>query len=465
MLLVITVVVIVVGVVSLGIGFLQSSLPAIYLSIVCSVIAAVLLVVFNRMSARSQQVVASEDGPAPLEVDEGLVTTSGLAVDAESTSGGDFRPAATASAGGSEVDFPIDDYDDLKVAAILPLLADLDLDELDLVREREEETKNRTTVLARIDQLIDQLEAEDVTSTTTGVPVVSVADLPEDDADEEDDDDYFPILDYDDLKVGEIMPLLPELDDDELEMVRDRENEGAKRSTILNRIEALLTEGDEEPTAAFQTPRPSAAGEPEEDEEEEYFPILDYDELLVEEIMPVLPDLEDDELEMVRERELAGANRSTILDEVAELLGEEPLPEVAFAAPVKKAAAAKKTPPVKRSAPAKKAAPATKRSSPARKSAPAKRTAPTRRSTTTKKAAPTRKSTTAKKAAPAKRSAPTRKAAPAGKAAPARRPAPAVSKAAPPAKAAAKKASASKSPTKRSAATKAPAAKKTARRA
>ena len=66
----------------------------------------------------------------------------------------------------------------------------------------------------------------------------------------------FPIEDYDDLRVNEIMPLLPELYDDELEMVAERERDGANRATILNRIAELL--GEEEPAAA---PAKKSAGQ------------------------------------------------------------------------------------------------------------------------------------------------------------------------------------------------------------
>ena len=44
--------------------------------------------------------------------------------------------------------------------------------------------------------------------------------------DEEDDEDFFPIEDYDRLKVSEIVPLLPELYEDELDMVEQRERAG-----------------------------------------------------------------------------------------------------------------------------------------------------------------------------------------------------------------------------------------------
>lgn len=53
--------------------------------------------------------------------------------------------------------------------------------------------------------------------------------------------DYpFPIEDYDYLGVAEILPLLPELDDTELVEVLLYEQKGANRVGILNRIDALL---------------------------------------------------------------------------------------------------------------------------------------------------------------------------------------------------------------------------------
>ncbi|MBI2168949.1 MAG: hypothetical protein HYU28_05550 [Actinobacteria bacterium] len=128
----------------------------------------------------------------------------------------------------------------------------------------------------------------------------------------------FPIADYDDLKVGEIVPLLPELDDDELESVRAHEEGGKARATILGRIDELLGEG-----------------ESEEEEAEGEFPIADYDDLKVGEIVPLLPELDDDELDVVREREASGRARASILNKIDDLLGEAP------PAPVKKPAAKK----------------------------------------------------------------------------------------------------------------------------
>lgn len=49
----------------------------------------------------------------------------------------------------------------------------------------------------------------------------------------------FPIRDYDTLEVSEILPVLPELYDDELELVEQRERAGKQRAPILDRIDEL----------------------------------------------------------------------------------------------------------------------------------------------------------------------------------------------------------------------------------
>ncbi|MBV9410988.1 MAG: hypothetical protein JO148_05290 [Acidimicrobiia bacterium] len=193
-----------------------------------------------------------------------------------------------------------------------------------------------------------------------------------------DGDGVFPIADYDELKVGEIVSLLPELDEDELEMVRDREESGKNRSTILTRVEALTGAAagaaasgsgdwgtsdrhwdawDDDGEDHVETEDEEEEDEEPEDEDvdvgdEAIFPIADYDELKAAEIVSLLPELDDDELEEVRDREERGASRATVLNRIDQLLGVEPPP------PVKKAparrAAAKKT--AAKKAPAKKTA-------------------------------------------------------------------------------------------------------------
>jgi hypothetical protein len=66
------------------------------------------------------------------------------------------------------------------------------------------------------------------------------------------EDVIFPIAEYDDLRVNEIVPLLGQLDDDELQEVRDREAAGKGRITVLKRIDDLLggAATQEDPEAA-----------------------------------------------------------------------------------------------------------------------------------------------------------------------------------------------------------------------
>jgi hypothetical protein len=222
-----------------------------------------------------------------------------------------------------------------------------------------------------------------------------------------DGEGVFPIADYDELKVGEIVSLLPELDEDELDMVREREESGKNRSTILTRVEALTgatagasargsddwgandrhwdswDEGGEEHD--LEPEEEEEEEEPEEEEEEvsdeAIFPIADYDELKAAEIVSLLPELDDDELEEVRDREERGASRATVLNRIDQLLGVEPPP--AKKAPARKAAAKKTT---AKKAPAKKTA--------AKKTAAKKTTA---KKSTAKKKAPAKKATAKKR--------------------------------------------------------------------
>ena len=176
-------------------------------------------------------------------------------------------------------------------------------------------------------------------------------------ADDGEFDAEFPIADYDDLAVAEIMPLLPQLYSDELGIVAERERTGKKRSTILARLDELAATGtvadaleaeiiDEAPAAepmpeaaaaaaaavgsrdeTLSTPRPAAPAPQvpslaEDDGDDGYvFPIADYDELSVDQIVPLLAQLEDDELEEVKEREAAGQGRKTVIAEIDRQLG------------------------------------------------------------------------------------------------------------------------------------------------
>ena len=177
-------------------------------------------------------------------------------------------------------DFPIADYDKLRATDLLRRLGSLDRNQLEAVRERETAGKNRFTILSRVDVLLaaqaepawevgdDEWEPDgDIAPSDAAViPVGPVADddddkvaageIEDDEADEVDVDqrdevdlhevdelvspvDEFPIADYDSLTVGQILPRLSDLNADELAQVRDREQQGLARGTILDRIERL----------------------------------------------------------------------------------------------------------------------------------------------------------------------------------------------------------------------------------
>ena len=257
MLLLLTIALVLVGAVSLVIGFVGGEQLPIFISIGCSLAAGVVLVVFSRMSRR-QGAPATAGGPAPLE--EEAAPAKGRKADVTDAEVEDAvqepEPVAASSGGfAADDDFPIEDYDELLVSEILPLLAELDVDELDVVRAREQGGKARATLLRRIEQL-----AEGEGEPTEAVPAFSSrASAAEDDGGGGGDDDelMFPIEDYDDLRVSEILPLLPELYDDELELVADRERDGANRASVLNRIDDLLG-GEPEPAPKKAAPKKAA---------------------------------------------------------------------------------------------------------------------------------------------------------------------------------------------------------------
>ncbi|HVM39730.1 MAG TPA: hypothetical protein VM618_02990, partial [Acidimicrobiia bacterium] len=188
----VSLVLVIVAAVTLVIGLLQSGLWLVIVSIGASFLAGVFLIL-TVMRERPQ-------------VQPGGVPAAGV----PAAAGPPPAPSAMEPAG-EELEFPIADYDELKVSEIVPLLPELDDDELDMVREREEDTKGRATILNRIDELLAESEeewAEEEEPEPATAPVAVY--------DGADDEEEFPIADYDELKVSEIVPLLPELDDDEL---------------------------------------------------------------------------------------------------------------------------------------------------------------------------------------------------------------------------------------------------------
>jgi hypothetical protein len=221
-------------------------------------------------------------------------------------------------------------------------------------------------------------------------------------AGEWDDEVEFPIADYDELTEDEILPLLPELYEDEIAVVAGRERATKNRAAILLALEDL--QGADEGDAAVET---SAADE---------LPIEAYDELSVSEIVGVLGQLDDAELGDVRAYEESNRNRNTIIANIDRRLGRTDAPRRAVSA--RKAPAAKKAPakaaPVRKAAakkaPARKAG-ATTKAPPARAAAPTPKAppvkAPAKKAPAAKKAA-AKKAPAAKKAAAKKAPAPRR---------------------------------------------------------
>jgi hypothetical protein len=231
-------------------------------------------------------------------------------------------------------------------------LDELDDDELENVRDYEESGRARVSILYRIDDLLaaGQEPEEPEAAGAVQEPVAGEAPAAESDEPEVDDAAGLAIADYDTLTVRQILPLLVELDDDELDEVREYEEAHLARESILIRIEDLLEEPyeDEAPEEEFEDddaaapppPRATAAAAPPATEPpageaaaadvpayeddgagaEDMFPIADYDDLRVAEILPLLSQLEPDELEVVAEHEEQLANRSTILNRIDRLL-------------------------------------------------------------------------------------------------------------------------------------------------
>lgn len=155
MLILLTLLLVLVGTVSLIIGFIQNSLVPIYASIGCSVAAAAVLVLYSRIANRPSNAARLGDtdasfhdeaeepettGPAPVVAPAAQVETPVVA------------PAAAVAEAGEN---PIADYHTLKVGEIVPLLSGLTVEQLHAVRTAEQAGKSRTTVLNRIEQLLN----------------------------------------------------------------------------------------------------------------------------------------------------------------------------------------------------------------------------------------------------------------------------------------------------------------------
>ena len=262
MLLLVTILLVLVAAVTLLIGIFSDNLALIFISIGASALAAIVLAVLSQVSKRKGREATTATGPEPLPTREPAtvggrqaeqaaadIATIGEPVGVPASG----APTATMPAVGGAL--PIADYDNLRVNEILPKLDDLDLDQLETVAQHEENNKNRTTVLNRIDDLMDELEAqeaagapaavdltdeEDVVAAaaasieSVGEPVVATA------ASGGGASDGFPIPDFDELDEDELIERLEDLDADQLEAVADREEAGQNRDAVLDAIDDRL---------------------------------------------------------------------------------------------------------------------------------------------------------------------------------------------------------------------------------
>src|SRR5687768_9791252 len=254
-LLLVTIVLVLIAAVTLLIGIFGDSLALIFVSIGASVLAAVVLGVVSQMTRR-RPAEATAGGPAPLATAPAEPVTAGIgpvgsAADTAATTV--FTTADTAAAGAAGgLPAALADYDSLRVNDVIAKLEGLDLDELEAVAEHEESTKNRTSVLNKIDELMDALEAAEVnaaepvgaSASATGAALGGSG---------------FPIAEYDALDADEIVDVLGDLDMEELETVAEYEETHANRDAVLDAIDDRLDELEGlSPAAATTTVKKAA---------------------------------------------------------------------------------------------------------------------------------------------------------------------------------------------------------------
>jgi hypothetical protein len=249
-LLLVTVGLVLAGLILLVIGFVQDSLTLIYLSIACAAIAGVALIVFSRLSRRQAVTAMTEGVPAAAAPPSpGLVTAGVAPLPRGRTSAGPPPPPPTAGFPGSGSEAPG------------PAVA----------RRGNEPEEERFDPGEPTTQPVRAVAREAAPPTTrldpvpVPAPVQAAFGAAEDDEWEDDwgDEVVFPIEDYDELRVAEIVPLLPELDPDELEEVRDREVAGRNRASIVARIDELLGRASRPaPPAKAPAPAKSQARRP-----------------------------------------------------------------------------------------------------------------------------------------------------------------------------------------------------------
>src|SRR5688500_11057993 len=116
--------------------FLTDSLGLIFVSIACSALAGIVLVLAVMKSKPRPSTTDAAGGEGEVPAAAGLV---------EESAGGRSAPARRPESR----EFPIDDYDSLEVVEVLPLLGDLEPAQLELVRQREASGRAHPWILAR----------------------------------------------------------------------------------------------------------------------------------------------------------------------------------------------------------------------------------------------------------------------------------------------------------------------------
>jgi hypothetical protein len=183
----IAIVLVLIGIAALGVGVFTDTIGWVYASIASTAVAGVVLFFVHRANRRPiLPDVLPPQSDARSEVASAETTELPAAEEASSLDAGvsecgtGFSVGAGAEAGevlpslpsvpsvpslpslpepvpGGEqaggTAFPIADYDELRVAEVLPLLPALGAAELATVRDHENRTKHRATVLARIEEL------------------------------------------------------------------------------------------------------------------------------------------------------------------------------------------------------------------------------------------------------------------------------------------------------------------------
>jgi hypothetical protein len=172
MLLLVTIALVVVALVLLVVGFIQHSLGFIYGSILCSVAAALILILVaglgRRRALRLSPVGASVGFEAFADASDGAPLVDDDPPGPPPAPATVVAPAvpgpvgvAPAGAGAAEVEWdeddyilPIEAYDQLRANEIIPLLGQLEPDELEDVRAWEMEGRARVSITRRIDTLL-----------------------------------------------------------------------------------------------------------------------------------------------------------------------------------------------------------------------------------------------------------------------------------------------------------------------